>query len=174
MSNTVLIKTRIKNIEAAKQVALAKGHKVLGEGKHQLYAGPQEGFGVQFKGWKYPAVFRNDGTVAYDNYHGSWGSQAELDDFRAAYTMSAARLHADSMGWYHETIGNDEKVVVHHPQGGTYTITPAGEIDANGFVGHACEAGTNAFAEALGVEESRFCKTESLQSQAEVRPITTE
>lgn len=39
----------------------------------------RRGLTVALPGWKYPLVITEDGSLAYDNYHGSWGKIQELN-----------------------------------------------------------------------------------------------
>src|SRR5580765_8181449 len=57
-SNTLVCKVEVKNMTALSNVAVKLGHKVLGQGKHKLYATTEEGFGLKLKGWSYPVIFK--------------------------------------------------------------------------------------------------------------------
>lgn len=169
MSNTCLVRVVVKNMVAVEAVAQKLGHKVLGNGTHKLYAGPEQGFGIQMKGWKYPVVFREDGNVAFDDYHGSWGNRGDIDALRADYTIEAAKQEANNLGWYCEQEGS--KLVVHHPGGGLLTITPDGSIDASGFMGHGCAEATAPFSLALGQQVNQEFKQEYNQNIGNVNVV---
>lgn len=169
MSNTCLVRVVVKNLVAVETVAKKHGHKLLGKGTHKLYAGPEQGLGIQMKGWKYPVVFRDDGMVAFDDYHGQWGNKADIEALRGDYTLEAARLEADSLGWYAEAEGN--KLVVHHPGGGLLTIGTDGSIDASGFMGHGCAEATAPFSQALGQQVNQEFKQEYNQNIGNVNVV---
>lgn len=152
ISHTVTIDVKFKNQEAAVKAATACGARILGEGTHRLYASSHAGFGVQFKGWNYPAVIDKDGKIFYDNYNGSWGSAAELEKFQEMYSAKVIEAECEALGWYHERNEATGELVVHHPAGGTITVTKGGTLDASGFVGNACEQATERFEAALGTK----------------------
>lgn len=75
-----------------------------GEQSHQLYSRKVAGLGVRLRGWRYPAVVKADGEVAYDNFEGRWGNVGELDRLSQCYTLAAAEAYAADNGYeYHET-----------------------------------------------------------------------
>ena len=71
-------------IEMHDRVAILSACKRLGiktaEGTHKLYSSAEEGLGVFLDGWKYPIVIKKDGSIAYDNYNGQWGSEKKLSE----------------------------------------------------------------------------------------------
>lgn len=46
------------------------------------------GIAVKLPGWLYPVVVGEDGQLTYDNYGGSWGSEAQLDLLRQHYALA--------------------------------------------------------------------------------------
>lgn len=157
MSETVKTKTELKNQEVCVALANRLGHTVLGQGKHKLYNGSAVGLGIKFKDWQYPIIVQADGTVSYDNYHGSWGSDATLKQFVDGYTLEAAIAEARNQGWICEQQGN--KVVVNHPSGATLTVTAEG-IDAQGFSGSGCTEAVKTFSDAIGKVVETISKVE--------------
>lgn len=99
MSHTISAKIKLVDKELVTKAATELGFEVLGDQQHQLYAGAVDGIGVKLPGWRYPAVVLADGTIRYDNYHGSWGQQTELDKLCQAYAIAAAEQQADDYGW---------------------------------------------------------------------------
>jgi hypothetical protein len=60
-------------------------------GEHAIYSGTFKGIGVQLPGWNWPAIIDTEsGEVRYDNYNGSWGAQAHMDELVQAYSVSKA------------------------------------------------------------------------------------
>ena len=54
--------------------------------------------GIKFADWKYPVVVKDNGTVAYDNYNGSWGDIARLNELKAYYGLEKAKIEARRAG----------------------------------------------------------------------------
>jgi len=98
MSHTMNI-----NLEIHDRVALLAACKRLGlamtEGRHKLYQTTEEGVAISLPGWKYPVVVKSDGTVAYDNYNGSWGKIEELNKLKAYYGLEKAKAEARKRGY---------------------------------------------------------------------------
>jgi hypothetical protein len=86
--------------------------------------------------WSYPIVVRTDHTLAYDDYHGTWGDVADLDRLHEEYSWALAEIAAQNCGWQTERIADG--VRVYHPSGATITVT-ATTVDMQGFVGGACK-----------------------------------
>lgn len=111
MSHLVSIKdVKLVNKEAL-QVALSRMNNVqqLGEGQHQLWGGNTvNGLGLRLQGknlageqcsaWTYPLVVKEDGTVTYDNYGGSWGKQILLDELVQQYSAAIVEMEAMQQG----------------------------------------------------------------------------
>lgn len=152
MSHTVTIDVKFKNQEVAVKAAQAMNATVLGEGNHRLYASSHTGFGIQFPGWKYPAVIDKDGKIFYDNYNGSWGSPTELAKFQELYAAKVIEQECEQLGWYYERNDATGELVINHPAGGTITVSKGGTIDASGFTGNQCEQATERFENALGTK----------------------
>ena len=99
MSHVVTIETQIRDPAA---LAAACRRLVLDEPTHgtaKLYSGQATGLIVHLPGWRYPAVI-DTGTseIRYDNYHGTWGEQRELDRLLQAYAVEKARIEARKAG----------------------------------------------------------------------------
>ena len=69
------------------------------EGIHRLRSSREAGLAVYLRGWLYPVIFREDGSLAYDNYHGRWGSMEELNRLRAHYGLEKAKAEARLKGY---------------------------------------------------------------------------
>ena len=149
MSHTVKMQIELKDHDAlTSAVEMMKG-KVLGMGSHRLYAGTHTGFGFTLPGWKYPLVSEAKGTLAYDDFGSRWGSPADIETLKAYYAIGAAKAAAEAQGWYCE-IQADNTLLIYHPDGGTLTVSKAGQIDASGFTGPSCATATAPIAAALG------------------------
>lgn len=142
---------KFKNQEAAVKAAEAMGARVLGDGNHRLYASSHAGFGIHFNGWQYPAIIDKDGKIFYDNYNGSWGAASELEKFQEYYAGKVIEAECEQLGWYFERQA-DGNIIIHHPAGGTITVSKGGTLDASGFVGNQCEQATERFEAALGTK----------------------
>lgn len=167
MSHTVKINIELRNREALAAALQAMGAQVYGEGTHQLFAGPEVGFGFQLPGWHYPLVARADGTLAYDDYHGSWGNVADLDALREEYALEAVRTECANLGWLCES-SNTGGLIVYHPDGGTLSVTRGGSIDAAGFMGSGCAEASAKLEAALGRRTEQTLKPEYQLGQIEV------
>ena len=92
------------NVQIRDPIALAAACTRLGlvqpvQGKATLFTTEAEGLIVKLPGWTYPAVIDTaKGTIAYDNYQGSWGEQKELDKLIQAYAVEKARIEARRAG----------------------------------------------------------------------------
>ena len=100
MSHVVQIKTQLKDA-----VAIRAGcHRLqLPEpvyGPTTLFTSTVTGWAVTLPEWRYPVVCDVDsGEIAFDNYQGRWGDQAELDHFLQAYAVEKAKLEARRKGY---------------------------------------------------------------------------
>jgi hypothetical protein len=99
MSHIVTIRTQVRDpaslTAACRRIGLAEPV----QGTAELFAGPASGWIVRLPGWTYPAVVDTEaGSIAYDNYNGAWGSQAELDRLLQAYACEKAKLEARRAG----------------------------------------------------------------------------
>src|SRR5688500_8525796 len=99
MSHIVTIQTRIRDPAALAAACSRLGLAAPAEGTAQLYASAATGQIVRLPGWHYPAVVDlSTGSVAYDNFGGSWGQQKELDKLLQAYAVEAAKIQARKNG----------------------------------------------------------------------------
>jgi len=64
------------------------------EGTHWLCSVKETGLAVFLPGWLYPVVFKEDGSIIFDNYDGRWGSMEELNKLRAFYGLEKAKIEA--------------------------------------------------------------------------------
>jgi hypothetical protein len=69
-------------------------------GSAQLFSGEVSGLIVRLPDWTYPVVVNTTtGQVHYDNFHGAWGDQAQLDRFLQIYAVEKARIEARKKGY---------------------------------------------------------------------------
>lgn len=105
MSHTVNVKdVKVTNMEALHKAAKKLGLEVKPIPKEgiRLYQGDtvyKDGVMVQFPEWEYPVIFESNGNVAYDNYNGAWGKQADLDALLQRYTVEENIQLAEDNGW---------------------------------------------------------------------------
>ncbi len=164
MSHTVSVTVQIKDKGPLGAAVLAMGGTVLGDGAHKLYARAKEnGFGFTLPGWSYPLVLRQDGTLAFDDYHGSWGNPEDIKKLTARYAIEAARQAADAQGWNAED-QHDGSLKIEHPTGAYMTVQPDGTVEAFGFIGSACDV-TSVIEEAMGKPGDRQFKPERWEEQ---------
>lgn len=106
MSHTMNIQIELHDRAALEAACQRLGLEMV-EGSHRLYQTTEEGIGVFLPGWKYPVVVKADGTIAYDNYNGSWGDIRELNKLRAFYGLEKAKIEARKKGYsVYETFNN--------------------------------------------------------------------
>jgi len=99
MSHTMNIQLEIRDKEALQTACERLGITILGGNLHSLYSSKESGIGFTLPGWKYPLVVKTDGTVAYDNYNGSWGNIDELNKLIAYYGLEKAKMEAQKQGY---------------------------------------------------------------------------
>lgn len=100
MSHVIVIAAQLKCPIAVKAAAHRLGLPKPVPGKHRLYSRTAEGWGVQLPGWNYPLVIDLEtGQVQFDNFEGRWGSPAELDRFRQAYSVVKTTREARNRGF---------------------------------------------------------------------------
>ena len=85
MSHVVRIQTKVRD-RAAVTAACARLRISPPEaGEFNLYTSRAAGFAVRLTGWRYPLLCQSEtGELAYDNFGGVWGDQAQLDEFLQA------------------------------------------------------------------------------------------
>lgn len=131
---------------------------MIGQGSHKLFGDSESGFGFRLPGWRYPLVLRADGTLAYDDYHGSWGNVADIQRLTGAYALGVAESVAAVNGWYSERVADE--LVIYHPDGGVLRVSAAGVVDTSGFLGADCQSASAGIEAALGRSEGESFKSE--------------
>lgn len=167
MSHTVTVRVEYRDLDALAAAVVALGGTVLGEAEHRLYQGSVTGWGAQLPGWRYPIVLTDRGELAYDDYQGHWGDARQLVRLRERYAVEAARRAAEAQGWIAQD-QPDGSLVIYHPDGGTLTVSPSGEVAADGFVGGGCVAAAAPIEHALGRADERALKPEYWAEHAKV------
>jgi len=164
MSHTVTISIELRDRIALAAAVLSMKGTVLGEGTHQGYQGMgmnnrEAGFGFNLPGWRFPLVLRaEDNTLAFDDYNGSWGNRADIDTLKGLYAVQVARQKVTELGWQSE-IQADGKLLIYHPDGGTFTVSETGVLDATGFIGKTCDVAA-VIENAMGTVSERVNKVE--------------
>lgn len=135
-SHTATVKVSIDPDTLSALVA-ELGGIALGVREHHL------GFGnyATGHGWKIPSwvygnlpcqlVLREGGSLIYDN-----ANTDVVKALEAKFAIAKAETEARNLGW--QTERTEAGLVVHHPAGGSITITAGGVVDAAGFVGRSC------------------------------------
>ena len=99
MSHVVQIATEVKDVAAARAACNRLKLEPPSEGRAQLFSGEATGLIVQLPDWQYPVVFdTSTGVANYDNYHGRWGDQKQLDRFLQIYAVEATKIQARLKG----------------------------------------------------------------------------
>jgi len=159
MSHTITAKIEFKDTESLTRAVEKLGGNVIGHGEHGLYETKERGLGFELPGWHYPLVAKSDGTLAYDDFNGQWGNVKDIDTLKCTYTLTAVEREAQSLGWQYEWT-SDMGMRVYHPSGGVLNVSEDGVIDADCFVGSACEEATTTLANAIGGVETSQRKPE--------------
>lgn len=92
------IQLEIRDREALQTACERLGLSILGGTLHSLYSSKETGIGVMLSGWKYPLVVKENGSVTYDNYNGTWGNIDELNKLIAYYGLEKAKVEAQKQG----------------------------------------------------------------------------
>ena len=99
MSHVVEIKTEVRDEQAVRAACV---RLQLAPPEHKtvtLFSATAAGLCLQLPGWQYPVVCNlQSGSVQYDNYHGAWGKQAELNRFLQGYAVEKAKIEARKKG----------------------------------------------------------------------------
>ena len=98
MSHTSKIELQLKDKEIIEKAAESLGLRTS-EGTFSLFSSKEKGIAVFLKGWRYPIVIKEDGSVAYDNYNGAWGDMKELNKFKNRYALEKAVMEARRKGY---------------------------------------------------------------------------
>lgn len=99
MSHIVEIKTEVRDPSAVSAACERLKLPPPRNGTFKLFTSEATGLGVELPGWTYPVVCETQtGEMKFDNYHGHWGEQAQLDQFLQAYAVEKARIEARKQG----------------------------------------------------------------------------
>ena len=99
MSHIVHIQTQVRDPAAVHAACRRLGLPEPVHGTAQLFSGEATGLLVRLPDWLYPIVCDTvNGTLAYDNYNGSWGQQEQLDRFIQRYALEKAAIEARKRG----------------------------------------------------------------------------
>lgn len=108
MSHTYNIRTEIRDRIALEAACEKLGIKVLDGQTHHLYGGTEKGIGIKIPGWNYPVVVKDNGTLAYDDYNGSWGNKQDLTKLTAYYGLEKSKIEAEAEGYTVEESFNEK------------------------------------------------------------------
>src|SRR5207244_4421308 len=99
LSHVVDIKTEVRDPEALRAACRRLTLAEPVHGTTKLYSGQATGWAVRLPDWNYPVVFDTaKGEAHFDNFHGYWGEQQQLDRFLQAYAIEKAKLEARKHG----------------------------------------------------------------------------
>ena len=136
------------NKEALKKAVLAMGGQWLGAGIHKLYENDEVGIGFRLPKWRFPLCLRQDGTLAYDDYNGRWGTTSDLGLLESHYTRAGIQARADELGWTCQDDG--DSLLIFHPSGGTLAVNKSGQLETDGFIGSGCHDAAAQLTSAVG------------------------
>ncbi len=98
MSHTVEVDIELNNVTALEAACKRLGLKMK-KGVHKLYSSTEEGIAIFLNDWTYPAVVREDGSVAMDTYEGQWGDIKEFNSLKQRYGLEVAAREARMKGY---------------------------------------------------------------------------
>jgi hypothetical protein len=99
LSHIVHIQTQVRDPAAVHAACRRLGLPEPVHGTAQLFSDEATGLLVRLPDWLYPIVCDTaSGTLAYDNYNGSWGPQEQLDRFMQRYALEKAEIEARKRG----------------------------------------------------------------------------
>lgn len=99
MSHIVTVATQVRDPVAVQFACDRLGLPAPQLGTFELYGGRQSGLGIRLPQWRYPVVCDiATGRLAFDNFGGRWGQQAQLDAFVQSYAVEKAKLEARRRG----------------------------------------------------------------------------
>jgi hypothetical protein len=99
VSHLVSMKTEIHEVAAIEAACRRLGLPAPAQGTARLYSSQATGVIVQLPGWTYPAVIDvQSGNIAYDNFGGRWGDQAQLGKLQQAYAVELAKIECRRQG----------------------------------------------------------------------------
>ena len=94
MNMTIDLNDRVALMSACERLNLR-----VEEGTFQLFRTTEKGLGIFLEGWKFPAVLKADGSVAFDNYEGHWGDEKELNKLKAYYGVEKVKIESWQKGY---------------------------------------------------------------------------
>ena len=99
MSHIVTVATEVRDPIAVAAACLRLGLPEPARGTAELFEGQVAELLVELPGWLYPVACDVDtGRLHYDNYHGRWGKQEQLDPLIQAYALEKASFEARNLG----------------------------------------------------------------------------
>ena len=99
MSHIVEIKSEVRDATAVGNACERLRLPKPVQGTHRLFSTEVSGLGIQFPGWRYPAVCQLDtGEIQIDIYGGRWGDACHMDRFLQAYAIEGDKKEARRKG----------------------------------------------------------------------------
>ncbi len=101
MSHIVTIEVELKNKESVVKACERLSWPCTADGSASFYDGKTiHGVVVKVPGWQYPAVIKDNGTIAADTYNNRWGDIKELDRLKQLYSIEEAKSTFSRQGLY--------------------------------------------------------------------------
>ena len=176
MSHIVSVKVEIRDLDALQKAAEAVGLEFRQDQKSYRWFGRNvgdyplpEGVTADMLGkcdhalsvagnpsaYEIGVCSQQDGSyrLLWDFWRGGFGLQeavgADCSKLVEEYAIAKTVVECERLGWMNER-QPDGSLLVYHPDGGTITVSPTGEIEANQFQGSACSLATLPLIDALG------------------------
>ncbi len=100
LSHIVTIKTQIRDVAALRAACQRLGLTAPVHETVRLFSNEATGWAVRLPDWQYPVVANTDtGQIAYDNFNGRWGSNAQLHRLLQGYAIEKTKLEARRKGY---------------------------------------------------------------------------
>jgi hypothetical protein len=94
------INLEMKDVGCIVKAAGRMGLAALVNERVKLFDGSEHvGVNINLPGWRFPVCVVSDGSVAFDNYNGHWGSMSELNKLKAFYGVETAKKAARLKGY---------------------------------------------------------------------------
>lgn len=113
MSHIVTFKYRIRDAAAIHAAAKRMNAKVEEGATVDFFSHTGlRGTSLTLPGWHYPVLIKEDGSVLYDNYNGTWGDINQLHKFQSIYGAEVIKRQAMALGYGVEEIWSDDHLDV--------------------------------------------------------------
>jgi len=100
MSHIATVEMKIKDMKVLKKVCEQLGLSTKQVKDYVFYDNTKaSGLSIQLNNWRYPIVVKDDGSIVFDNYNGSWGKVEHLQQLQQAYSTEIAKQQLRKQGY---------------------------------------------------------------------------